>query len=72
MPFGCRAWAIKQTRNKTAIESTAVMGMNLGRSERQPGAYIIWLPSELRVVSTSGALFDESLFPYRPKGRSAP
>jgi hypothetical protein len=23
MPFGCRAWAIKQTRNKTAIESTA-------------------------------------------------
>ena len=73
MPFRCRAWAIKQTRNKTAaIESTAVMGVTLGRSERQPGAYIIWLPSELRVVSTSGALFDESLFPYRPKGRSAP
>ena len=41
MPFGCRAWAIKQTRNKTAIESTAVIGVNLGRSERQPGAYIV-------------------------------
>jgi len=74
MPFGCRAWAIKQTRNKTAIESTATMGVNLGRSERQAGSCIICLPSEVRAVSTSDALFDESLFPYRPKGkrRSAP
>ena len=59
MPFGCRAWAIKQTRAKTAIESTAIMGVNLGRSERQPGSYVIWLPPEQRAVSTSDALFDE-------------
>ena len=47
-------------------------GVNLGRSERQPGSYITWLPSELRAVSTSDALFDESLFPYRPKGDQRP
>ena len=44
------------------------MDINLGRSERQPGAYVIWLQAELRVVSMSDALFDESMFPWRPKG----
>ena len=72
VPLECRSWAIKQTRNETAIESTAVMGMNLGRSERQPGAYIIWRSSELRVVSTSDTLFDEPLFPWRPKEDQRP
>ena len=42
------------------------------RPERQTGAYDIWLPSELRVVSTSDALFDETLFPSRPKGDQRP
>ena len=44
------------------------MDINLGRSERQPGACVIWLQAELRVVSMSDALFDESMFPWRPKG----
>ena len=44
------------------------MDINLGRYERQPGAYVIWLQAELRVVSMSDALFDESMFPWRPKG----
>ena len=72
MPWGCRAWAVKQTRCKTTNDSTAMMGINLGRSERQPGAYLIWVQAELRAVSTSDALFDETLFPWRPKGDQRP
>ena len=72
MPWGCCAWAVKQTRCKTTIDSTAMMGINLGRSERQPGAYIIWIQAELRAVSKSDALFDETLFPWRPKGHQRP
>ena len=49
-----------------------MMGINLGRSERQPGAYLIWVQAELRAVSTSDALFDETLFPWRPKGDQRP
>ena len=63
---------MKQTRSKTNIDSTAMMGINLGRSERQPGAYIIWLQDQLRAVSTSDALFDETLFPWRAKGDQRP
>ena len=63
---------MKQTRCKTTIDSTAAMGIKLGRSERQPGAYVVWLPSELLVVSTFDALFDETLFPWRPKGDQRP
>ena len=43
MPWGCHAWAVRQTRSKTSIDSTAMMGINLGKSERQPGAYLIWV-----------------------------
>ena len=49
-----------------------MMGINLGKSERQPGAYVIWVQAELRAVSTSDALFDETLFPWRPKGDQRP
>ena len=70
--MGCCPWAVKQTRCKTTIDSTAAMCINLGRSERQPGAYVVWLPSELRAVSTSDALFDKTFFPWRPKGDQRP
>ena len=72
MPWGCHAWAVRQTRSKTSIDSTAMMGINLGRSERQLGAYLIWIQAELRAVSTSDDLFDETLFPWRPKGDKRP
>ena len=72
MPWSCRAWAVKQTRCKTTIDSTAMMGINLGTSERQPGAYVIWIQAELRAVSTSGALFDETLLSVSMEAQRRP
>ncbi len=72
LPWGCRAWAVKQTHCKTTIDSTAMMGINLGTSERQPGAYVIWIQAELRAVSTSGALFDETLLSVSMEAQRRP
>ena len=44
------------------------MGMNLGRSAAQPGAYDIWIPGESKVMTSSEAYFDETLFPWRKAG----
>ena len=74
LPWGCRAWAVKTTpkRLKTTIDSTGTMGINLGRSYKQPGAFEIWSPSEGRMISSSETYFDESLFPWRPAGDQRP
>ena len=70
LPWGCRAWAVKPSaaRRKTQIDSTAVMGMHLGRNPAQPGAFLLWVPSESKIVSTSEAYFDETCMPWRPPG----
>ena len=69
-PWGCRAWAVRpsQQRRKTSLESTGAMGMNLGRSAAQPGAYDLWIPGESRIMTSSEAYFDETLFPWRKAG----
>ena len=69
-PWGCRAWAVRpsQQRRKTGIESTGSMGMNLGRSAAQPGAYDLWIPCEGRIMSSPEVYFDETLFPWRKAG----
>ena len=40
-PWGCRVWALTQARTRSKLDPTAVEGTNLGRSERQPGAYLM-------------------------------
>eukprot|EP00965_Chrysotila_dentata_P131669 4353537-Pleurochrysis_carterae.AAC.1 len=35
-----------------------------------PGAYNVWIPASRSVVTTSDVYFDETLFPWRPVGRS--
>ena len=67
-PWGCRAWALTPARTRLKLDPSAIEGINLGRSERQPGAYLIWVPHQLRTVSTSDATFDETNFPWRPPG----
>ena len=42
--------------------------MNLGRSASQPGAYDLWIPGEGRIMTSSEAYFDETLFPWRKAG----
>ena len=70
LPFGCEAFAVKPRSQyrKTEIEAHAWRGINLGRSERIPGSYDIWLPQHLKIVSTSEVYFRECLMPWRPKG----
>ena len=70
MPFGCAAWAVKPkgSISKTAIESKAWEGINLGCSPKSPGGYLIWVPSINRVVNTADAYFAESHYPWRAKG----
>lgn len=70
MPWGCRAWAVKPSaqRKKTSIDSTALMGIHMGRSTAQPGAFNIWVPGDHKMVSTSEAYFDETYMPWRPAG----
>ena len=69
-PFGCRAHAVHPTpkRSKTNIDSTALDGINLGRSTSQPGAYNVWHPSQGKVVSASDVWFDETYMPWRAAG----
>ena len=70
MPWGCRAFAIRHSaqRSKTNLDPNCHTGMNLGRSESQPGAYSIWVPSEHKVVTTSEVYFDDTYMPWRAKG----
>ena len=70
MPFGCRTFAVKPRSfySKTEIDARAWTGINLGANSSSPGAYNIWLPTEGKMLNSSDALFDESLFPWRPKG----
>ena len=44
------------------------MGMNLGRSAVQPGAYDLWIPGEGKVMTSSEVYFDETLYPWRKAG----
>ena len=55
-------------RSKTNIDSTALDGINLGRSTSQPGAYNVWHPSQGKVVSASDVWFDETYMPWRAAG----
>ena len=70
LPWGCRAWAVRPStdRRKTTIDNTAAMGVHMGRSTSQPGAYDVWLPHELKFVSSSEVYFDETFMPFRPPG----
>ena len=70
MPWGCRAFAIRHSaqRSKTNLDPNCHTGMNLGRSESQPGAYSIWVPSEHKMVTTSEVFFDDTYMPWRAKG----
>ena len=70
MPFGCRTFAVKPRSfySKTEIDARAWTGINLGANSSSPGAYNIWLPAEGKMLNSSDVLFDESLFPWRPKG----
>ena len=70
LPIGCRAYAVKPVGSfsKTEIEPRGWSGINLGKSSVIPGAYNIWLPVEGKIIQTSEVYFDESLFPWRPKG----
>ena len=68
-PWSCRAWALTPARTRSKLDPSAVEGINLGRSERQLGAYLIWVPHQLRTVSTSDATFHETLLPWRPPGQ---
>ena len=70
LPIGCRAYAVKPQGSfvKSAFESRAWSGINLGSSSTIPGAYNIWLPVQLKMIQTSEVYFDESLFPWRPNG----
>ena len=70
LPWGCRAWGIKPSadRKKTSIDSMASMGIHMVRSTAQPGAFNIWLPNELKMVSSSEVYFDETFMPWRSPG----
>ena len=68
-PWGCRAWALTPAHTRSKLDASALEGINLGRSERQPGGFLIWIPQQLRTVSTSEATFDEILFPWHPPGQ---
>ena len=70
LPIGCRAYAVKPVGSyvKSNFESRAWHGVNLGRCSTIPNAYNIWLPEQSKVIQTSEVYFDESLFPWRPKG----
>ena len=68
-PWGCRAWALTPAHTRSKLDASALEGINLGRSERQPGSFLIWIPQQLRTVSTSEATFDEILFPWHPPGQ---
>ena len=70
LPIGCRAYAVKPVGSfsKTDIEPRGWSGINLGKSSVIPSAYNIWLPDEGKIIQTSEVYFDESLFPWRPKG----
>ncbi len=69
-PWGCRDWAPTPARTRSKLDASAIEGINLGRSERQPGAYLIWVPQhQLRTVSTSDATFDETNFPWPSPGQ---
>ena len=70
LPIGCRAYAVKPAGSfvKSNFESRAWNGVNLGRCSTIPNAYNIWLPEQSKVIQTSEVYFDESLFPWRPKG----
>ena len=72
MPWGCRAWAVKQTGSKTNIDSTAMMSINLGRSERQPGAHLIWIQAELRASRRQMLSLTKRGSRGGPKATSAP
>ena len=69
-PFGCRAHAVLPTpkRLKTSIDNTSQDGINLGRSNAQPGAYKIWDPAGNRILSASDVWFDETYMPWRKAG----
>ena len=70
LPWGCRAWAVRPSadRKKTTIDNTASMGVHMGRSTSQPGAFNVWLPHELKFVSSSEVYFDETFMPFRASG----
>ena len=42
--------------------------MLLGRSSSQPGAFQIWLPGQLKVISTSEVYMQETYMPWRKPG----
>ena len=69
MPFGCRSFALKPRNllRKSELEYPAHVGVNLGKDDLSPGAFLTWVPALSKIVSTSDTSFDESLFPWRPE-----
>ena len=70
MPFGCAAFVVKPRSaiSKTQLDSKAWPGINLGRDPERPGSYLVYLPEDRRVLTSSDVLFDEHLYPWRPAG----
>ena len=68
-PFGCRMYAVKprSAYSKSNFDARAWVGFNLGRCSSIPGAYNIWVPELRRIVTTSDAYVDETLFPWLPE-----
>eukprot|EP00965_Chrysotila_dentata_P024300 804772-Pleurochrysis_carterae.AAC.4 len=54
------------------MDSRGWVGINLGQSDRSPGAYHIWVPSFDRIVIALQVYFNERYFPWLPPKPSGP
>ena len=70
LPFGCRALVCKPRHaiRKETVDYKTWVGINLGKAEKEPGAYVIWIPQHSKTIVSSNVWFDESLMPWRAKG----
>eukprot|EP00965_Chrysotila_dentata_P199809 6179602-Pleurochrysis_carterae.AAC.1 len=67
LPFGCRAHDVKPrpAYSKTRMDSQAWVGINVGRSRLSPGAYNVWVPSKVNIVTSSDVYFDKLCYSWR-------
>ena len=68
--WGCRAFAVKQLqeRRKSSLDAAAHTGVMLGRNPDQPGAFLLWLPEHMKIISASDVYVQESYMPWRRPG----
>ena len=63
--WGCRAFAVKQLqeRRRSSLDAAAHTGVMLGRNPDQPGAFLLWLPEHMKIISASDVYVQESYMP---------